>query len=169
MDKKVPRLYEKCNARVIVEVNFSSARVELVPSAPPTPVSLPPLPFPSSPFSSFRSIFFRADTSAKRSTVKFSKRVTPRCGNAAWKTLARDVPHEKRDRPISDSPTVCMHLVFELRYIYFSAASGGEGNVTKLPMKRTTRRHFCHLETVRLEITARRIHHVPILLTVKFL
>lgn len=105
----------------------------------------------------------------RRSTVKFSKRVTPRCGNAAWKTLARDVPHEKRDRPISDSPTVCMHLVFELRYIYFSAASGGEGNVTKLPMKRTTRRHFCHLETVRLEITARRIHHVPILLTVKFL
>lgn len=127
------------------------------------------LSFPSSPFSSFRSIFFRADTSAKRSTVKFSKRVTPRCGNPAWKTLARDVPHEKRDRPISDSPTVCMHLVFELRYIYFLAASGGEGNVTKLPMKRTTRRHFCHLETVRLEITTRRIHHVPILLTVKFL
>lgn len=30
MDKKVPRLYEKCNARVIVEVNFSSARVELL-------------------------------------------------------------------------------------------------------------------------------------------
>lgn len=127
-------------------------------------------PLSSLSTSSFsRSIFFRADTSAKRSTVKFSKRVTPRCGNAAWKTLARDVPHEKRDRPISDSPTVCMHLVFELRYIYFSAASGGEGNVTKLPMKRTTRRHFCHLETVRLEITTRRIHHVPILLTVKFL
>lgn len=30
MDKKVSRLYEKCNARVIVEVNFSSARVELL-------------------------------------------------------------------------------------------------------------------------------------------
>lgn len=41
MDKKVPRLYEKCNARVIVEVNFSSARVELLllllPSVAPRP------------------------------------------------------------------------------------------------------------------------------------
>ena len=173
MDKKVPRLYEKCNARVIVEVNFSSARVELVPSAPPTPVLLPPsalspflLPPPPPPLLlllllllATRSIFFRADTSANRSTVKFSKRVTPRCGNTAWKTWVRDVPREKRNRPISDSPTVCMHLVFELRYT--SRPHPVVGNVTKLPMKRTTRRHFSHLETVRLEITVRA--SIPIL------
>lgn len=163
MDKKVPRLYEKCNARVIVEVNFSSARVELVPSAPPTPVLLPPSAL-SPPLLATRSIFFRADTSANRSTVKFSKRVTPRCGNTAWKNFGSWCP-SRETQPTDFWLSNRVHLVFELRYT--SRPHPVAGNVTKLPMKRTTRRHFCHLEIVRLQFRFLIARYV--LLTVKLL
>lgn len=154
MDKKVPRLYEKCNARVIVEVNFSSARVELVPSAPPTPFyfHLPPSLLP--PLLATRSIFFRADTSANRSTISFRSECHTTLWKPTLKTSVRDVPHEKRNRPISDSPpTVCMHrenLVFELRYTSWPHPVAG--NVTKLPMKR---RAVTFAISKRLEIAIR--------------
>lgn len=149
MDKKVPRLYEKCNARVIVEVNFSSARVELVSSAPPTPFYFHLLPSLLPPLLATRSIFFRADTSANRSTISFRSECHTTLWKPALKTSVRDVPHKKRNRDrflTLLQPCVCTVRTSFRTTIHLLAASGGSKRYQTAD--ETTRRHFRHLETV---------------------